>query len=97
MKYILKTIAFTLTAAIGFGGIIMMFHILQIMGVFDETATIETSQLYFQNAIFTWLAGIIIAIGYWIINNPIKYIFLLSPIIAIVLYGLKLVFVNPLS
>jgi len=80
--------------ALGFACISLIFHIAQQSGMFEQATDRVIIDAFFQNAMFAWIAGIIISIGYFIIQNPLKYLCLLAPILSVIIYGLKLTFLS---
>ena len=94
MKYILNIITFLAVNAIGFLSITIMFHILQTQGYFTQIADQTAISSIFQKAIFAWLAGSAISIGYLVINHAIRYVLLLAPILAVIAYWLKLMLLS---
>jgi len=95
MRIILKIIILLTSIAIGFASTSLTFHGAQLLGAFNQAADQAYINAFFQNAIFAWLAGVILSIGYLLISNPLKYICLFSPILAVIIYGLKFVFLSP--
>ena len=83
MKLLLKIVSSLVMIAFGFAAISLMFHLAQSQSMFAQATDRSPIDAFYQNAMFAWLAGIVISVGFYIIQNPLKYVFLVAPVLSV--------------
>ena len=93
MKHFIDLLLFIFAAILGFFTGPIAYNIAVVTG-WLSTTQIELNPAEFQNAFFkgtviTWVVCVVIGIGFFIVKDKVRWIFLLIPVALPLAYGFK--------